>query len=189
MTLSILPVGTTDLAHQPDVVCLLSFQMGNESVGASPGKAPFTELFGLSPSFNVCSEGIDLCLGCNNIIFKLSVVADFGEVSPVIQLPHHFSEGVVVNDSLLLVVGPGFTRRVQKTTDHREEFKDTKGQYYDQDLKHYDKELEQINYDELHSSWGRARGEVAMDSLRDCLSYCSSIYTFYKYVLVWHNQQ
>ena len=43
---------------------------------------------------------------------------------------------------------------------HREEFKDTKGQCYDQDLKHYDKEVEQINYDELHSSWGRAGGEV-----------------------------
>ena len=52
-----------------------------------------------------------------------------------------------MNDSLLLVAGPGFTRRVQKTMDHREEFKDTKGQYYDQDLKHYDKEVEQINYD------------------------------------------
>ena len=45
-------------------------------------------------------------------------------------------------------------------TDQREEFKDTKGQYYDQDLEHYDKEVEQINYDELHSSWGRAGGEV-----------------------------
>ena len=66
-----------------------------------------------------------------------------------------------MNDSLLLVVGPGFTRKVQKMMDHREEFKDTKGQYYDQDLKHYDKEVEQINYDELHSSWGRAGGEVA----------------------------
>ena len=31
-------------------------------------------------------------------------------------------------------------------------------------------------------------GKLQMDSLRDCLSYCSSIYTFYKYVLVWHNQ-
>ena len=66
-----------------------------------------------------------------------------------------------MNDSLLLVAGPGFTRRVQKTTDHWEEFKDTEGQYNDQDLNHYDKEVEQINYDELHSSWGRTRGEVA----------------------------
>ena len=32
-------------------------------------------------------------------------------------------------------------------------------------------------------------GMSQMDSLRDCLSYCSSIYTFYKYVLVWHNQR
>ena len=40
-------------------------------------------------------------------------------------------------------------------TDHREEFKDTEGQYYDQDLKDYNKEVEQINYDELHSDWGR----------------------------------
>ena len=45
-----------------------------------------------------------------------------------------------MNDPLLLVAGPGFTRRVQKTTDYRVEFKDTKGQCYDQDLKHYDKE-------------------------------------------------
>ena len=65
-----------------------------------------------------------------------------------------------MNDSLLLVAGSGFTRRVQKTMGHREEFKDTTGQYYDQELKHYDKEVEQINYDELHSSWGRAGGKV-----------------------------
>ena len=65
-----------------------------------------------------------------------------------------------MSDSLLLVVGPGFTRRVQKMTDHREEFKDTKGQYYEQDLEHYNKEVEQINYNELHSSCGRAGGEV-----------------------------
>ena len=38
---------------------------------------------------------------------------------------------------------------------------DTKGQYYDQDLEHYEQEVEQINGDELHSVWGRARGEVA----------------------------
>ena len=68
--------------------------------------------------------------------------------------------------------------------------KNTKGQDYDKDLKQYGKEVEQINDDELHSVWGRARGRKSqMDSLRDCLSYCSSIYTFYKYVLVWHNQQ
>ena len=51
-------------------------------------------------------------------------------------------------------------RRVQKTTDHNEKGLNTKGQYNDQDLKHYDKGVEQINYDELHSDWGRARGEV-----------------------------
>ena len=32
-------------------------------------------------------------------------------------------------------------------------------------------------------------GKSQMDSLRDCLSYCSSIYTFYRYVLVWHDQR
>ena len=52
-------------------------------------------------------------------------------------------------------------RRVQKTTDHNEQGLDTKGQYNDQDLKHDDKGVEQINYDELHSDWGRAGGEVA----------------------------
>ena len=46
-------------------------------------------------------------------------------------------------------------------TDHYEKSLNTEGQQYDQDLKHYDKEVEQINGDELHSSWGRARGEVA----------------------------
>ena len=51
-------------------------------------------------------------------------------------------------------------RRVQKTTDHNEEGLNTKGQQNDQDLKHYDKGVEQINCDELHSYWGRARGEV-----------------------------
>ena len=51
-------------------------------------------------------------------------------------------------------------RRVLKTTDHDEEGLNTKGQYYDQDLKHYEQEVEQINGDELHSSCGRARGEV-----------------------------
>ena len=37
----------------------------------------------------------------------------------------------------------------------------TKGQNNDQDLKHYDKGVEQINDDELHSNWVRERGEVA----------------------------
>ena len=46
-------------------------------------------------------------------------------------------------------------------TDHYEESLNTKGQNYDQDLKQYNKEVEQINDDELHSIWGRARGEVA----------------------------
>ena len=94
-----------------------------------------------------------------------------------------------MNDSLLLVESPWVTRRVLKTTDHREEFKNTEGQNYDQDLKYYDKEVEQINCDELHSDWGRTRGEVANGQSEDCLSYCSSIYTLYKYVLVWHNQR
>ena len=51
----------------------------------------------------------------------------------------------------------GFTRRVLKTTDHREKCKNTKGQGYDQDLKQYELEVEQINDDELHSYWGRAK--------------------------------
>ena len=45
--------------------------------------------------------------------------------------------------------------------DHYEESLNTEGQNYDQDLKQYDKGVEQINDDELHSTWGRARGEVA----------------------------
>ena len=46
-------------------------------------------------------------------------------------------------------------------TDHNEESLNTKGQNYDQDLKQYNKGVEQINDDELHSYWGRERGEVA----------------------------
>ena len=46
----------------------------------------------------------------------------------------------------------GITRRVLKTMDHDEEGLNTKGQYYEQDLKHYEQEVEQINGDELHSS-------------------------------------
>ena len=42
-------------------------------------------------------------------------------------------------------------------TDHNEESLNTEGQKYDQDLKHYDKGVEQINDDELHSNWGRAK--------------------------------
>ena len=45
----------------------------------------------------------------------------------------------------------GITRRVLKTMDHDEEGLNTEGQYYDQDLKHYEQEVEQINGDELHS--------------------------------------
>ena len=45
--------------------------------------------------------------------------------------------------------------------DHNEKGLNTEGQQYDQDLKHYDKGVEQINDDELHSSWGKAGGEVA----------------------------
>ena len=52
----------------------------------------------------------------------------------------------VMNDLLLLVVRPGITRRVLKTTDLNEEDKDTEGQYSDQDLKQYkDKDVEQPN--------------------------------------------
>ena len=96
MTLSILPVRATDLAPQPNVVCLLSFKMGNKAMGASHSKAPLTELLGLSPAFNVCPEGVDLSLGCDNIIFKLPIVADFGEMGPIVQFPNGFPEGVVV---------------------------------------------------------------------------------------------
>ena len=50
----------------------------------------------------------------------------------------------VMNDLLLLVVRPGITRRVLKTTDLNEEDKDTEGQHSDQDLKQYkDKDVEQ----------------------------------------------
>ena len=70
--------------------------MGDEAMGASPRKAPFTELLGLSPAFDVCPEGIDLSLGCDNIIFKFPIAADFGEVGPVVQFPNGFSESVVV---------------------------------------------------------------------------------------------
>ena len=53
---------------------------------------------------------------------------------------------VVMDDLLLLVVRPGITRRVLKTTDHNEEDKDTKGQHSDQDLKQYKyQEVEQPN--------------------------------------------
>ena len=45
--------------------------------------------------------------------------------------------------------------------DHYEESLNTKGQNNDQDLKQYDKGVEQINDDDLHSIWGRARREVA----------------------------
>ena len=52
----------------------------------------------------------------------------------------------VMNDSLLLVVGPGIMRRVLKMMDPNEEDKNTKGQYSDQDLKQYkDKDVEQPN--------------------------------------------
>ena len=84
------------MAPQSNVACLLTFKMGNEAMGASPSKVPFTELLGLSPSFNVHPEGVDLGLGCDNIVFKLSVAADFSKVGPVIQLPNSFSESVVM---------------------------------------------------------------------------------------------
>ena len=52
----------------------------------------------------------------------------------------------VMNDSLLLVAGPGFTRRVLKMTDPNEENKDKNGQHSDQDLKQYkDQDVEQPN--------------------------------------------
>ena len=36
----------------------------------------------------------------------------------------------------------GITWRVLKMTDHNKENKDTEGQYYDQDLWHYEQEVE-----------------------------------------------
>ena len=65
----------------------------------------------------------------------------------------------VMNDSLLLVAGPGFTRRVLKTTDPNEEDKDTKGQHSDQDLKQYkDEDVEQPKDGSCTQECGRARG-------------------------------
>ena len=86
----------TDLAPQPDVACLVSFKMEDKAMGASPSKAPFTELLGLIPAFDVCPQGIYLGLGCNNIFFKFSVMSDFSEMGPIIQFPNSFPEGVVV---------------------------------------------------------------------------------------------
>ena len=114
MTPSILPVRVMDLAPQSDVVCLLSFKMGNEAMGASPSEAPFTELLGLSPAFNVCPEGIDLGLGCDDIIFKFSIAADFGEMGPVVQFPNSLPESVVVgsvpSEHVAEPAGHGFVR-------------------------------------------------------------------------------
>ena len=114
MTLSILPVRVTDLTPQSDVVCLLSFQMGDKALGAGPSKVSFTELLGLSPAFNVCPEGIDLGLGCDDIIFKFSIAADFGEMGPVIQFPDSLPESVVVGsvpcEHAAVPVGHGLVR-------------------------------------------------------------------------------
>ena len=55
-------------------------------------------------------------------------------------------------DLLLLVASHWVSQgEFLKTTEHDEEGWDTKGQCYDQDLKHYEQEVEQINGDELHS--------------------------------------
>ena len=96
-----------------------------------------------------------------------------------------------MNDLQLLVVRPGITRRVLKTTDLNEEDKDTEGQHSDQDLKQYkDKDVEQPNGGSCIQECGRARGEVANGQSEGLsIILLQYIYTFYKYVLVWHNQQ
>ena len=53
--------------------------------------------------------------------------------------------------------------------DQLEENKDTKGQDYDQDLKQYNKEVEQINGDELHSICHEPRYWSATDRYRATL--------------------
>ena len=74
-------------------------------------------------------------------------------------------------------------------TDPDEEDKDTKGQHSDQDLKQYkDEDVEQPMMRAAPRSVVEQEGKLQMDSLRDCLSYGSSICTIYKCVLVWHNQ-
>ena len=66
-----------------------------------------------------------------------------------------------MNDSLLIVAGPGITQRVLKTMDPKEEDKGTKGQCSDQDLKQYkDQDVEQPNDWSCTQECGRARGEV-----------------------------
>ena len=68
---------------------------------------------------------------------------------------------LVMNDSLLLVAGPGIARRVLKMTDPNEENKDTEGQHSDADLKQYkDQDVEQPNDGSCTLECGRARGEV-----------------------------
>ena len=95
-TSSIFPVGAVNLAPQPDVVCLSPFQMGHKAVGMGSCEAPFAKLLGLSPPLNVCPEGVDLRLCCDNIIFKLLVAGDFCEVGPVIQFSDSFPKGLVL---------------------------------------------------------------------------------------------
>ena len=63
-----------------------------------------------------------------------------------------------VCDDLLLLVASHWISQGEflKMMDHNEEGKNTEGQYNDQDLYHYEQEVEQIHDDELHSSKGRA---------------------------------
>ena len=68
----------------------------------------------------------------------------------------------------------GFTRRVLKTTDHNEECKNTKGQYYDQDLQHYEQEVEQINDDEL--AMVEQRGEVPNGQVLGTVYHIAPVY-------------
>ena len=83
-------------------------------MGMGPCYASFTDLLGLSPSLNICSEGVDLCLCHDNVVFKLSIVADFSEVGPVVQLCNGLSESVVLgrvpSEHAVKPAGHGFIR-------------------------------------------------------------------------------
>ena len=94
----------------------------------------------------------------------------------------------VVNDSLLLVVGPGFTREFKRQQITERSSRTQRVNTMTRNSSTMTRKRSRSIMMSCTVATVEQEGKSQMGSLRECLSYCSSIYTFDKYVLVWYNQ-
>src|SRR5579859_5839143 len=94
----------------------MPLEMGDPLMGSPGSKSPFAELLGLTPSFDVSTEGVDLGLGLLDVVLQTTVAFDLGHVGPLFEpLSSLFKEvvlGVVAREKSAEPGGEGLKRGV-----------------------------------------------------------------------------